>query len=189
MSGPRRPTPASWQRRGRGTTRWQPSPWPARRTSRAAADAVDSEGKLAELAARHDEAEQRLAQARLRADADEHAPSTDAADEPAGDPTPQVDGDGRGAALDELDRHLLGWLAARGQHPLADPLPIVLDDVYRHVSAGDLEPLLVRLNHLADSLHVVYLTDDPQVVRWAAGLSPERGGLSTISDAGSATSE
>lgn len=156
---------------------------------RAAADAVDSEGKLAELAARHDEAEQRLAQARLRADADEHAPSSGAADEPAGDPTPQVDGDGRGAALDELDRHLLGWLAARGQHPLADPLPIVLDDVYRHVSEGDLDPLLVRLDHLADSLHVVYLTDDPQVVRWTAALSPERGGLSTISDAGSATSE
>jgi hypothetical protein len=156
---------------------------------RAAADAVDSQGRFAELAARHDEADQRLAQARLRADADDQAPTTDAEGDPPGDPTPQVEGDGRGAALDELDRHLLAWLAARGQHPLADPLPIVLDDVYRHVSAGDLDALLVRLDHLADSLHVVYLTDDPQVVRWAAGLSPERGGLSMISDAGSATSE
>ena len=156
---------------------------------------ADVGGRIAELTARHVEAEERLAQARLRADEDEHASTADAAStgdpglEPASDPTPQGDGDGRGAALDELDRHLLAWLAARGQHPLADPLPIVLDDVYRDVSAGDLDALLVRLDHLADSLHVVYLTDDPQVLQWAAGLAPERGGLSMISGAESATSE
>jgi hypothetical protein len=159
-----------------------------------ATELVDAEAKLVELAVRHDEAEQRLAQARVRADADPDALPTDAlptdgAPERASDPTQLLDAAGRGAALDELDRHLLAWLAARGQHPLADPLPIVLDDVYRHVSAGDIDTLLVRLDHLADSLHVVYLTDDQQVLRWAAGLPPDRGGLSMVAGAGATTSE
>ncbi len=205
---PPRPTPAEVRRRERhgaaearlvAASRARDDAVAAEAAARAAyelaaADIAAVEGKLAELAVRKDEAEERLAEARLVADADEPTSTTDAAStgdpalETASDPSPQADGDGRGS-LDELDRHLLGWLAARGQHPLADPLPIVLDDVYRHVSAGDLDALLVRLDHLADSLHVVYLTDDPQVVHWAAGLPPERGGLSMISDAGSATSE
>ena len=78
---------------------------------------------------------------------------------------------------DEIDRHLLAWLAARGQHPLADPLPIVLDEVYRHVAGDELDALLGRLDHLADSLHVVYLTDDPKILHWAATLPPERAGI------------
>jgi hypothetical protein len=89
----------------------------------------------------------------------------------------------------EFDRHLLAWLAARGQHPLADPLPIVLDDVYRDVTAGDLEALLERLDHLADSLHVVYLTDDSPVLAWASALPPDRGGLSMVPGAGPPASE
>ncbi len=95
--------------------------------------------------------------------------------------------DGATAVPNEIDRHLLAWLAARGQHPLADPLPIVLDDVYREVSGEDLDALLVRLDHLADSIHVVYMTDDPKVLHWAASLPPERAGLAVLPAAGPAT--
>ena len=56
-------------------------------------------------------------------------------------------------------------------------LPIVFDDVYRHVAAADLDALLLRLDHLADSAHVVYMTDDPKVLQWAVSLPPERAGL------------
>jgi len=45
------------------------------------------------------------------------------------------------------------------------------------VGADDLEALLGRLDRLADSLHVVYLTDDPKVLHWAAMMAPDRGGL------------
>ena len=82
-----------------------------------------------------------------------------------------------GTVADEVDRHLLAWLAARGQHPLADPLPVVFDEVYRQVGAADLDALLLRLDHLADSVHVVYMTDDPKVLQWAVSLPPERAGV------------
>ena len=52
------------------------------------------------------------------------------------------DGDTAGAVSNEIDSHLLAWLAARGQHPLADPLPIVLDDAYRELGNEDLDALL-----------------------------------------------
>ena len=96
-------------------------------------------------------------------------------------------GDGDIGVSNEIDRHLLAWLAARGQHPLADPLPIVLDDVYRELGSHDLDVLLARLDHLADSLHVVYLTDDARVLQWAASLPPDRAGLAVLPAAGSST--
>jgi len=85
-----------------------------------------------------------------------------------------------GAIANEVDRHLLAWLAGRGQHPLAGPLPVVFDEVFRHVTSGDLDALLLRLDHLADSLHVVYMTDDPKVLQWAASLAPERGSIAVL---------
>ena len=142
----------------------------------AAATLADAEAKLIELAVRHDEAEQSLAQARVRVDAAlaEVARIAETNGHPS-DPSWSERADT--GMQDEIDRHLLAWLAARGQHPLADPLPIVLDEVYRHVGVDDLEVLLGRLDHLADSLHVVYLTEDPNVLHWAATMAPERGGL------------
>jgi hypothetical protein len=155
----------------------------------AAAELADADAKLVELAVRHDEAEQLLAQVRVRADGESQAASAHTGGASTGAMADAVNAIGRGSVLDEVDRYLLAWLAARGQHPLADPLPLVLDDVYRHVSGADLDALLVRLDRLADSLHVVYLTDDQHILRWAAGLPSERGALSTITGAGSPTSE
>ncbi len=140
-----------------------------------------ADAKLVELAVRHDEAEQTLAQARVRVDA-----ALQAAIEANGHPSDPGwnDADEGGALQDEVDRHLLAWLAARGQHPLVDPLPILLDDVYRHVTGADLDALLRRLDRLADSLHVVYLTEDPKVLQWAVSLPPERAGVVLLPGAG-----
>ena len=138
--------------------------------------------KLMELAVRNDEAEQALAQARVHVDA-----TLQEAAETNGHPSAPSWGDAvpaDHAIADEIDRHLLAWLAARGQHPLADPLPIVLDEVYRHVAGPDLDALLLRLDHLAESLHVVYMTDDPKVLQWAASLPPERAGIAVLPGAG-----
>jgi hypothetical protein len=145
---------------------------------------ADAEAKLVELSVRYDEAEQTLAQARVRVDA-----AIAHTAEANGHPSDPAWGDGDLAASavpNEIDRHLLAWLAARGQHPLADPLPIVLDEVYRHVEGEDLDALLVRLDRLAESLHVVYMTDDPKVLHWAAALPPERAGLAVLPAAGRA---
>ncbi len=131
---------------------------------------------------RNDEAEQALAQARVRVGAalQEAVDTNGHPSAPSwGDATPSDH-----AVADELDRHLLAWLAARGQHPLAGPLPIVLDETYRHVTGEDLDALLLRLDHMADSLHVVYMTDDPKVLQWAASLAPERAGIVVLPGAG-----
>ena len=146
------------------------------RAARHAADATltEAEAKLVELSVRQDEAEQTLAQARVRVDAalNDAAQSNGHPSDPSwSDPPPSS------AVADEVDRHLLAWLAARGQHPLADPLPVVFDEVYRQVGAADLDALLLRLDHLADSVHVVYMTDDPKVLQWAVSLPPERAGV------------
>jgi hypothetical protein len=147
------------------------------------ADALltEAEAKLLELSVRHDEAEQALAQARVRVDAalDGAAQSNGHPSDPRwSNPSPT------GGVADEVDRHLLAWLAARGQHPLADPLPVVFDEVYRDVGAADLDALLLRLDHLADSVHVVYMTDDPKVLSWAVSLPPERGSIVVLPAAG-----
>jgi hypothetical protein len=149
-----------------------------------AAALADAEAKLLELSVRYDEAEQALVQARVPLDAAlaEVGSSNGHPSDPA-----WGGGDIAGAVSNEMDRHLLAWLAARGQHPLADPLPLVLDDVYRELDSDDLDALLVRLDHLADSLHVVYLTDDPKVLQWAASLPPDRVGLAVLPAAGTAT--
>jgi hypothetical protein len=151
----------------------------AESTAGAARDAADltlseADATLVELSVRYDEAEQTLAQARVRVGAvlNEAAQSNGHPSDPSwSDPA------SHGTMADEVDRHLLAWLAARGQHPLADPLPVVFDEVYRHVAAADLDALLLRLDHLADSVHVVYMTDDPKVLQWAVSLPPESAGV------------
>jgi hypothetical protein len=143
---------------------------------------ADADMKVMELTVRNDEAEQALAQARVRVDAalQEAADTNGHPSAPSwGEATPSDH-----AVADELDRHLLSWLAARGQHPLAGPLPIVLDETYRHVTGEDLDALLLRLDHMADSLHVVYMTDDPKVLQWAASLPRERAGIVVLPGAG-----
>jgi hypothetical protein len=149
-----------------------------------AAALADAEAKLLEVSVRHDEAEQTLVQARVRLDA--ALAEVSASNGHPSDPA-WGDGDTAGAVSNEIDSHLLAWLAARGQHPLADPLPIVLDDAYRELGNEDLDALLTRLDHLADSLHVVYLTDDARVLQWAAALPPDRAGLTPLPAAGSTT--
>ena len=146
----------------------------------AGAALADAEIRLVELSVRYDEAEQALGRARVSV---QGALAQVGASEANGHPSDPGWGDGSTAARgvpDEIDRHLLAWLAARGQHPLADPLPIVLDEVYRHVDGEDLDALLVRLDRLAESLHVIYMTDDPKVLHWAALLPPERAGLAVL---------
>ena len=158
----------------------------AESTAGAARDAADltlseADAKLVELSVRYDEAEQTLAQARVRVGAalNEAAQSNGHPSDPSWSDRPLSS-----AVADEVDRHLLAWLAARGQHPLADPLPVVLDEVYRHVAAADLDALLLRLDHLADSAHVVYMTDDPKVLQWAVSLPPERAGVVVLPELG-----
>ena len=147
-----------------------------------AAALADAEAKLLEVSVRHDEAEQTLVQTRVPLDAALAEVSAS-----NGHPSDPAWGEVTGAVSNEIDRHLLAWLASRGQHPLADPLPIVLDDVYRELGSEDLDALLTRLDHLADSIHVVYLTDDARVLEWAAALPPDRGGRVVLPEAGSAT--
>ena len=134
----------------------------------------EADAKLVELSVRYDEAEQTLAQARVRVSAalNEAAQSNGHPSDPS-----WSDLASNGTMADEVDRHLLAWLAVRGQHPLAGPLPVVFDEVYRQVGAADLDALLLRLDHLADSVHVVYMTDDPKVLQWAVSLPPERAGV------------
>ena len=69
---------------------------------------------------------------------------------------------------------------ARGRAaPLADPLPVVFDEVYRHVAAADLGCAPAATRPPRRSAHVVYMTDDPKVLQWAVSLPPERAASSS----------
>jgi uncharacterized protein YhaN len=59
----------------------------------------------------------------------------------------------------------------------AGSLPLVLDDVLGTLDEIDVVRVLERLERMADTVQVVLLSDQPDVVGWVRRLPPERASL------------
>jgi|GEM_PF-1347654 len=73
-----------------------------------------------------------------------------------------------------VEFYLLARLAALRSVSYGGSVPMVVDDALVGIEAGDLERLLDRLDKMADAVQVIYLTDDPVVIRWAERRGFER---------------
>src|SRR5207302_7062268 len=65
--------------------------------------------------------------------------------------------------------HVSAWLADGPSTAEAGPLPVVVDDALEGQSPAQMERVLALLLEAAPQRQIVYLTDDDEVVSWAAG--------------------
>ncbi|MGH9268049.1 MAG: hypothetical protein ACRD0D_07720, partial [Acidimicrobiales bacterium] len=69
--------------------------------------------------------------------------------------------------LAEIEATLAERIDAIGRQPGGEPLPILLDDVFRHLGPEAKWAALDAVDRLSGRAQVVYLADDPAVVTWA----------------------
>ena len=90
----------------------------------------------------------------------------------ADDLSPDAELEGRGAWREidpeAIEFYLLARLAAQRQVSYAGSVPLVIDDALAGVPDDDVRRVLQGLSRMAESVQVLYLTDDPLVVEWAA---------------------
>lgn len=86
---------------------------------------------------------------------------------------PVVDGDGD-QAQESLELYLLARLADVRAVSFAGSVPVVLDDALAEQPPGRVRTLLAKLEHMADAVQVIYLSDDPTVTSWAEEVGFER---------------
>lgn len=84
-----------------------------------------------------------------------------------------------GGAVDveELEYSLMARVAGQRSVSYAGSLPLVVDDVLGALGEVDLVRVLERLGRLADTVQVVLLSDQPDVVGWVRRLPPEQAAL------------
>jgi hypothetical protein len=86
----------------------------------------------------------------------------------------------------EIELYLLGRVAtARRVGPDAEPFPLLVDDVLRPLGDVAKRRLLDLLARLGESTQIIYLTQDPEVLRWAQERG-ESGGVGVASLAANA---
>ncbi|MCB1005848.1 MAG: hypothetical protein KDB35_16820 [Acidimicrobiales bacterium] len=66
----------------------------------------------------------------------------------------------------QVEWYLLARLASLRSVSYAGSLPLVLDDPFAHVADDDVDYLLERLVRTSDAVQVIYVGDDPRVLRW-----------------------
>jgi hypothetical protein len=72
-------------------------------------------------------------------------------------------------SMADAEMVLLGRVAqARRVGPRSEPIPLVVDDAFAGFDAADRYDLLDLLARLTETTQVVYLTDDPVTLEWAA---------------------
>jgi hypothetical protein len=77
-------------------------------------------------------------------------------------------------SFDDLEFYVLGRVAAQRAVGLVGSVPLVIDDALAGLPAEDIVRLLDRLDRLTSSVQVVYLTEDPVVLRWAMARPADR---------------
>ena len=80
----------------------------------------------------------------------------------------------RPARAKDLEWHVLSRLAEHRGDRVAGAVPLVLDHVFERVADGEVTALLDRFAHMAGSVQLVLVDDDPQVVAWARDLGMRR---------------
>jgi hypothetical protein len=100
-----------------------------------------------------------------------------------GSSTTPTEGPGNGTGWSEIDPeaiefYLLARLAAQRQVSYSGSVPLVIDDALAGVPDDAVRRVLHGLGRMAESVQIVYITDDPVVVEWAGG-HPEAAGVVT----------
>ncbi|MBL8778418.1 MAG: hypothetical protein JNK12_20940 [Acidimicrobiales bacterium] len=85
-----------------------------------------------------------------------------------------VDGHGAEVAdLGQVEWYLLSRLAAQRSVSYAGSVPLVLDDPFGRVADDDVEYLLERLVRMSDAVQLIFVGDDPRVLRWSSAADDE----------------
>ena len=85
-----------------------------------------------------------------------------------------VDGHGAEVAdLGQVEWYLLSRLAAQRSVSYAGSVPLVLDDPFARVADDDVEYLLERLVRMSDAVQLIFVGDDPRVLRWSSAADDE----------------
>ena len=80
----------------------------------------------------------------------------------------------------DAELYVLSRLAMQRAVGLAGSIPIVINDAFHGVDQSALMKLLTLLDHVAVSLQVIYLTDQPEVASWATRLGRRRAAVTTL---------
>ena len=75
--------------------------------------------------------------------------------------------------LGQVEWYLLSRLAAQRSVSYAGSVPLVLDDPFGRVADDDVEYLLERLVRMSDAVQLVFVGDDPRVLRWSSAADDE----------------
>ncbi len=66
-----------------------------------------------------------------------------------------------------IEFYLLARLAAQRQVSYAGSAPMIIDDALAGVPEADVRRILDGLGRMAESVQIVYVSDDPVVIDWA----------------------
>jgi hypothetical protein len=89
--------------------------------------------------------------------------------------TPDLGGAALGSGVsDAAERTLVAQLTSLRQVSYAGSVPLLLDDPLRGLPEADTRQVLDRIERMADSVQVIYATDDPLVLAWARDAGFER---------------
>ena len=75
--------------------------------------------------------------------------------------------------LGQVEWYLLSRLAAQRSVSYAGSVPLVLDDPFGQVADDDVEYLLERLVRMSDAVQLIYVGEDPRVLRWSSEADDE----------------
>jgi hypothetical protein len=79
-----------------------------------------------------------------------------------------IDVNGDPSVLADIQQHLLASLTQAAQAgPHADPVPVILDEVFQRVPAERTWELLDLVHRLSERHQLIYLSDDAFVAAWA----------------------
>jgi hypothetical protein len=126
------------------------------------------ERAVAETTAVHRAAQAALAEAEAELAAVEAARASNEFAPPA----PRID-------VDEVEWYLLARLAAQRAVSYAGSVPLVLDEALADLDDNDTRRVLRRLERMAASVQVVFVSEDPAVAQWALEAGPDRAALVT----------
>ena len=93
---------------------------------------------------------------------------------PASDPAFEVGPDELDDGPEGIEFYLLSRLAALRSVSFAGSVPIVLDDALADLSPSIVTALLNKLEPMAESVQIIYLSDDPTVLDWTATVGVNR---------------
>ena len=101
-------------------------------------------------------------------------PTTAASPRPASDPAFEVGPDELDDGPEGIEFYLLSRLAAMRSASFAGSVPIVLDDALADLAPSIITILLNKLEPMAESVQIIYLSDDPTVLEWTATVGVNR---------------